>query len=215
MTRLIFQKKSELVENRETQRFLATDYHFDPLEHVGQRGGIHYLRSRVTDIFHHDPDAATALVTTLAASHVRRLADARQRRNRPVQHAYNVPDADEARVAAKEIPPTLALFALQQPLVLELQQDQFQELARDTLALRQIGNQHRSLSIFLRQNHHRLERVFRLLREHLISQILDRVARLKISANSVKSLAPYCFRSDLVETRRLRSGNSRRMLSLA
>src|SRR5271154_3064490 len=163
MTRLMFQKKALKSSDRETQRFVACDHRLDALEHVGQRGRVHYLRSRVAHLFHDNPDAATAFVATLAASHVRRLADAWQRRDRPVQYAYNVPDADLTGVAAEEISAALALLALEQSLVLEFEQNQFQEFARNTLTLRQIGDQHRSLAIFLGQYQHRLERVFRLL----------------------------------------------------
>src|SRR5580704_13149085 len=113
MTRLIFQKKDSFKSSdRETQRFVAGDHRLDALEHVGQRGRVHYLRRRVAHLFHDDSDAATALVAALAASHVCRLADAWQRCDRPVQHAYNVPHADLVRVAAEEISAALALLAL-------------------------------------------------------------------------------------------------------
>src|SRR5579862_6400219 len=137
MTRVMPQKNCL---NRKTQRLLTGDYRFNLLEHVRQRRRIHNLRSRVANFLHHDPDSATALVAALAAPHVRRLADARQRRDWPVQHAYNVPDADKVRLAAEEISATLALLALQQPLVLQLEQYQLKELARDALALRHIRN---------------------------------------------------------------------------
>src|SRR5271170_1182401 len=128
MTRLMFQKKALKSSDRETQRFVACDHRLDALEHVGQRGRVHYLRRRVAHLFHNDPDAATALVPALAASHVCRLADAWQRRDRAVQHAYNVPHADLAGVAAEEISAALALLALEQPRVLEFEQNQFQKL---------------------------------------------------------------------------------------
>src|SRR5271170_3957828 len=163
MTRLMFQKKALKSSDRETQRFIACDHRLDALEHVRQRGRVHYLRSRVAHLFHHDSDAATALVVALATSHVRRFADAWQRRDRPVQHAYNVPHADLAGVAAEEISAALALLALEQPLVLELEQNQLEELVWNTFAPRHIGNKHGALSIFLGQNQHRLERVFRFL----------------------------------------------------
>src|SRR6202030_2556477 len=121
---------------------------------------VHYSRGRVTDFLHYDPDSATALVAAFAASHVCGLADAWQRRDWPVQHAYYVSDADQMRLASEEIAAALTLLALQKSLVLELEQYQFQELARDTLALRHIGDQHRSLAIFLGQYQHRLEGIF-------------------------------------------------------
>src|ERR1700722_9741551 len=150
MTRLVFQKK-ELTSfsDREIQRFVAGDHCLDALEHVLERSRVHYSRGRVADFLHHDPDSATALIAAFAASHVCGLADAWQRRDWPVQHAYYVPDADQVRLASEEIATALALLALQEPLVLELEQDQFQELARDTFALRQIRYQHRSLAVFL------------------------------------------------------------------
>src|SRR5260221_1137032 len=149
MTRLIFKKRAELVSDRETQRFVACDHRLDALEHVLQRRRVHYLRRRIADFLHHNPDSATALVATLAASHVCGLADAWQRCDWPIQDAYNVPDAYRTRLAAEEISAALALLALQQPLILELEQDQFQKLARNTFPLRQIRDQHRPLSVFL------------------------------------------------------------------
>src|SRR5208282_5688009 len=123
MTRLIPKKRATLVSNRETQRFLAGDYRLDVLEHVRQRSRVHYLRGRVADFLHHYSNSTTALVAAFTASHVRGLADAWQRCDWPVQHAYNVPNADQLRIAAKEISAALALLALEEPLVLEFEQD--------------------------------------------------------------------------------------------
>src|SRR5271170_3400274 len=104
MTRLISQKKANLDSDRETQRLFAGDHRFDLLEHVRQRCGIHYLRRRITNFLHHDPDSATAFVAAFAASHICGLADARQRCDWPVQDAYNVSNADQMRLAAEEVP---------------------------------------------------------------------------------------------------------------
>src|ERR1700722_10483536 len=167
MTRLISQKRElTSVSDRETQRFIAGNHCLDTLEHVLERSRVHYLGGRIADFFHHDPDSATALVSALATAHVRGFADAWQRRDWPVQHAYYVPDTYRARFASKEIAAALALLALEQSLVLELEQYKLQELARYPFALRQIRYQHRPLPIFFGQNHHRLKRIFRLLRKH-------------------------------------------------
>src|SRR5208283_5341945 len=121
MTRLIPQKKSTFSSNRETQRFFACHHSLDAFEHIRQRGRVHYLRGRVANFLHHDPDPATALVAAFSASHVSRLADTRQWRDWPVQDAHNVTDADQVWIAAKEIPAALALPALEEPLVLEFE----------------------------------------------------------------------------------------------
>src|SRR5208337_2747042 len=144
MTRLISQKRVPESSNSEAQRFFAGHHCLDAFEHVRERRRVHYLRCRVANFLHHDPDSATALVAAFAASHVGRLADAWQRCDWPVQDAYNVPDAYQVRVAAEEISAALALPALQEPLVLEFEQNQFQKLARDAFALRQIGYEHGS-----------------------------------------------------------------------
>src|SRR5208282_623516 len=112
--------------------------------------------------------STTALVAAFTASHVCRLADAWQRCDWPVQYAYYVPNADLLRIAAQEISTALTLLALEESLVLEFEQDQFQKLARNTFALGQIRYEHGTLAVFLGQYHHRLEGVFRLFRKHFI-----------------------------------------------
>src|SRR5208283_887982 len=139
MTRLFSQKNVIPVSNRETQRLRAGNDRLHLLEHVCQRSRVHYLRGRVADFLHHDSNSTAALVAAFTAAHVCRLADARQRCDWPVQYAYNMPNADHLRIAPKEISAALALLALEQPLVLEFEQDQLQKLARNGFALGQIG----------------------------------------------------------------------------
>src|SRR3981081_3651793 len=111
----------------ETQRFFSGYDCFDSAEHVGERSGVHYFGGGVANILHYDSDSATALVAALAASHVRGPAHAWKRRDRAVQYADYVSEAHQARFAVEEISATLALFALQNPLVLEFEQDQLEE----------------------------------------------------------------------------------------
>src|ERR1019366_4778420 len=168
MTRLTPKKRAAHVSNRKTQRFLAVNYRLDLLEHIGQRCRVHYLRGRVADFLHYESDCTSALVAAFTASHVRHLADTWQRCDWSVQYAYNVPNADQLRIAAKEVSAALTLLALEQSLVLEFEQDQFQKRARNIFALGQVRYKHGSLTVFLIQFHHRLEGVFRLFRKHFI-----------------------------------------------
>src|SRR5208282_1706880 len=89
LTRLLSEKKSDFV----VQPVFALHDRLDPLEHVGERGGIQDLRGGVTYVLHHDSDSATALVAAFAAAHVGSAADARQERQGTVHNADDVPDA--------------------------------------------------------------------------------------------------------------------------
>jgi hypothetical protein len=69
------------------ERFAAKRRDLRALEQVGQRRRVQNARRRLAHIAHQKPDGTTALVVTLLASTVRRLARARQRSERSLDRA--------------------------------------------------------------------------------------------------------------------------------
>lgn len=51
-------------------------------------------------------------------------------------------------------------------MVAQFEQNELEKLVRQRLTIRDVGNQHRTLTIFFGQDKQRSKRVFGLLREH-------------------------------------------------
>src|SRR3984885_4658410 len=137
------------------------------LEQVRQCRRVQYPRRRLAHIAHEKPDSASALVVTLLAAPVCRLTCARQRSERSFDRAQHLSGGDQRRRLRKKIPATASLSAVQEAVVLQLQENEFQEAARNVFALCNIRDQNRTFAVLVGEHDERLERVLRFLGNHL------------------------------------------------
>src|SRR5581483_2915235 len=138
----------------------AADGGLDPLQHVGEGGAVEDARGRIAHVLHHHADAAGAFVATVLAADIGELADAANRGEGAFGIAKNFTEGDLARRAAEEIAAALALLALENPAIAQFEENQFEEFARDSFALGDIGDKDGSLAVFLGQHQCGLQRIF-------------------------------------------------------
>ena len=121
---------------------------------------------RVADFLHRQPHAARILLKTLVAAHVGGLADAWHQRQRPVERPDHLTDRDVSRPPAEDISAGATFLALDETVVLQLQENGFEELLRKSLPLSEFRRLNGTASGLIRQDEQRFQPVFRLLGEH-------------------------------------------------
>src|SRR5262245_44340549 len=82
------------------------------------------IRHRITYFFHHQANAAGFFILAFVAWNIGRLADAGNRRQRPIQHANYASKLNGFWLSPKKIPAAFAFLALQDTVILEFEEDQ-------------------------------------------------------------------------------------------
>jgi hypothetical protein len=134
----------------------------------GQAGAVQDPSRCIPDLFHGQMHPTNGFIAAVGAALVGGLAGTGNRGQGPIEHPDDLTQVDIGRVSGEEIPSTLSFSAPQQTLVLEAKQDQLEELGRNLLGAREIGDAHRLLRIGIRERKESLDGVFRLLGEHYV-----------------------------------------------
>src|SRR5712692_1144788 len=103
------------------------------VEKVLERGAVEDLGGSVADLLHDRAGRAGLDVVALTALHEGRLAHARQRRQRAVEHANHLSERDFARRLPERVAAAFSFLALKQPVILELEENELEELLRNLL----------------------------------------------------------------------------------
>ena len=126
------------------------------LSRSAKRGRVQNPRRGLAHIAHQKPDRAGALVVTLLASTVCRLARARQRSERSLDRAQHLSGGDQRGRAREEVTSAASLSAVQKAMVLKLQENEFEKATRNMFALGNIRDQDRTLAVLLGEHDQRL-----------------------------------------------------------
>src|SRR5262249_283765 len=139
--------------------------------HFGQTCSFQNGHRRISDLLEHVANPAGLFIGALGAAFVGHLTHTRQQSEGTVQRADQRTDGYGFGHLAEVIPATFTFLALQKALLLEFEENELQKLRRDLLALGDFADKKRSVAVLFGQSRHRLEPVFRLLRQHSTNSI--------------------------------------------
>ena len=146
---------------------------------IGQAGAVEDARGLVAHARHRDADRAARLALAIGAAAVRGAADARDERQRPLDHADDLAQRNQVRRARQAISAHLAAMAVDEPGLAQIGEDQFEEFARHVGAVGDaVHRDRRPARGRFGQIEHRAERVTGTLRQHsAILYLRDNVAQ--------------------------------------
>jgi hypothetical protein len=127
--------------------------------HVRQGLVVEDSGRRIAHLLHGQTNAAGFLVHALGAPHVRRLTDARDSGERPLEHAYHLAKRDVGGWAAQEVASTLAFLAFDDTVALELEKNRLEKLPGDRFSSSNVGHENRPAAGFAPQDQKRLEAI--------------------------------------------------------
>lgn len=135
-----------------------------------QRRVIEDMGRGVAHFLHRQTDPAGFLVKAFLAAAIRGLADARDEGERPFQDSNHLANRDIARLPRQYVAATATELAPEKTVPRQLEQDRFEEFPGQALTFRELRCLNRPLpGIFGGEFQHRLETVFRFLRQHGLS----------------------------------------------
>src|SRR5262249_34860906 len=147
--------------SRGTRRPLALEFYSDdPVAHVApfslavfpnQVGECSFIDNVGNRLTHPAPETEEMALAVEIAFLVTRLADAVDRRDRPVDVTHDLADGQLVGRAGQTIAPLGPASALHEPAPLELPQDDLQEPDRDHLPLGNLGDLEGLGTVMLRQ----------------------------------------------------------------
>jgi hypothetical protein len=118
-------------------------YAVDLAAERSEAGAVEHFGGGIPDFLHCQVYTAHCLITAVGAGHVGGLAGAGDGRKRAVEHAHDLAKVDIRWIPGEEIAATFALPALEDSVVLEAEQDEFEELRGDLLRAGKIDDSHR------------------------------------------------------------------------
>src|SRR5882757_4070631 len=136
----------------------------DDVAHFGQRALVEHLGDGLPDLEHQMSDLACRLIAVFTAL-ILGAAGARNRRERPVEHAHDMADLDLVGRARQAIAAFLALAALDEPGIAQFAQNGVEEFLRNVVAAGDVADEGELTDRQLRQVDQRLEAVLTLFGE--------------------------------------------------
>ena len=123
-------------------------------------------------IAHIEENLVERAVRNIAVDQHTQLIRVTERGQRPVNQPYDFAQVNVRRIAAQLVAALGTAHALDNASVLEFEQNQFQELLRKILFIRDVSDPDRTLLILAGEHHHRLQCVQSFLRDlHVLGRL--------------------------------------------
>ena len=131
-----------------------------------ERRPVENPRGFVADLLKHTTNRAILFGDAFLTRRVRGLADARDERERTVERADDVANADLVRWATELVAAVRSFAAVDEAAMLQRDQNILEELLRDRFLFGKVADEHRSASVLACEQDHRLESVLAFARQH-------------------------------------------------
>src|SRR5690606_11939326 len=136
-------------------------------EAVGDGGSVEDVAGSCSDAGEDPPDLTGLLAPAVLAAPVGDPAEARQRCDRPVDDVQDLAERDHVSPLQEHIAAELSPAARHDAVVLEIEEDLLEELARDALLFRDVADHARSARLVrLGEGDESSQGIFGLLRDH-------------------------------------------------